>query len=113
MFLTKTRKSGGRGAGGGVGTACRAGLRPRGMGGGLECWVKHGVVSRCGPYKQSERPRAAKNIYLCRRVQRRIVQAMPETSTDVEEGKEEVEETGASRMADGEGIGQVGRTMAA
>ena len=62
MFLTKTRKSGGRGAGGGVGTACRAGLRPRSMGGGLECWVKHGVGSRCGPYTQSERPRAAKKI---------------------------------------------------
>ena len=28
MFLTKTRKSGGRGAGGGVGTACRGAQRP-------------------------------------------------------------------------------------
>ena len=37
-------------------------MRPRGMGGGLECWGKHGVGSRCGPYKQSERPRAAKNM---------------------------------------------------
>ena len=38
-----------------MGTACRAGLRPRTMGGGLECWVKHEVGSRCGPYKPSER----------------------------------------------------------
>ena len=39
-----------------------AGLRPRGMRGGLECWVNHGVGSRFEPYKQSERPRAAKKL---------------------------------------------------
>jgi hypothetical protein len=43
----------------GGGRACRGGLPPRQKGWGWRVLVEHGVRSCCGPYKQSERPRAA------------------------------------------------------